>query len=65
MVKLNVFDVLGNKVSEVVNSVQNAGTFEASFDAAGLASGVYFYRIDVTGNNGINFTDTKKLILVK
>lgn len=64
-VKLNVFDVLGNKVSEVVNSAQNAGTYEASFDAAGLASGVYFYRIDVIGDNGINFTDTKKLILVK
>ena len=66
-VNVSVYDVLGNKVSEVVNNVQNAGTYEAGFDASGLASGVYFYRINVNSvdNTGQLFTSTKKMILVK
>ena len=64
-VKLAVYNALGSKVSDVVSLRQDAGTYEASYDASSLSSGVYFYRITVTGDNGINFTDTKKLILVK
>ncbi|MEO8511976.1 MAG: T9SS type A sorting domain-containing protein [Ignavibacteria bacterium] len=66
-VNISVFDVLGNEVSEVINGVQNAGTYEAGFDASILASGVYFYRINANSldNKDQFFTSTRKMILVK
>jgi len=59
-VKLVVFDILGREVKTLVNEVKNAGVYEVNFDASALSSGVYFYRL-VTDN----FTDTKRMLLVK
>ncbi len=59
-VTLKVFDILGREIKTLVNQRQNAGTYHVSFDATGLSSGVYFYRI-VAGN----FSETKKLLLLK
>ena len=42
-----------------------AGIYNVDFNAAGLASGVYFYKIEATGVNGKEFTDVKKMILTK
>ena len=44
-VMLSVYDVLGREVAVLVEGVQPAGTFRADFDAAGLASGVYLYKL--------------------
>ncbi|HTY58058.1 MAG TPA: T9SS type A sorting domain-containing protein, partial [Bacteroidota bacterium] len=44
-VTLNVFNMLGEKVATLVNGMQEPGSHEARFDAAGLASGAYFYRL--------------------
>ena len=60
IVTIKVFDILGREVSTLVNEVKDAGSHEVMFDASKLSSGVYFYRI-ISGN----FTDTKKMILVK
>ncbi|HWA06537.1 MAG TPA: T9SS type A sorting domain-containing protein, partial [Ignavibacteria bacterium] len=65
IVKLSVFDITGSKVSSLLNENMTAGNHSVSFNAAGLASGVYFYRIDVNGSEGIKFTDSRKMILVK
>jgi hypothetical protein len=59
-VKLVIFDILGREVKTLVNEVRNAGVYEVNFDASALSSGVYFYRL-VTDN----FTDTKRMLLVK
>jgi hypothetical protein len=59
-VNITIYDALGNSVAVVVDRVLNAGKYSAQFDASGLASGIYFYRIK-TGT----FSDTKKLILAK
>ncbi len=48
-VRLSVFDMLGCEVSVLVNERKNAGTHEARFDAAGLASGVYLCRLEAGG----------------
>jgi photosystem II stability/assembly factor-like uncharacterized protein len=64
-VKLTVFDITGRVVTELVNGNMNAGNYEMNFNAMGISSGVYFYRIDVTGDAGHNFSETKKMILVK
>ncbi|MFN3345700.1 MAG: T9SS type A sorting domain-containing protein, partial [Chloroherpetonaceae bacterium] len=61
-VKLEVFDVLGRKVATLVNARQEAGSYVANFNASAynLTSGVYFYRLQAG-----NFTETKKMMLVK
>jgi len=59
-VKLVVFNSAGQEVAELVNEEMNAGTYEYQFDAGSLSSGVYFYKLITE-----NFTDTKKMMLVK
>ncbi|MDY0082329.1 MAG: phospholipase D-like domain-containing protein [Ignavibacteriaceae bacterium] len=59
-VELSVYDVLGRKVKELFNNVVNAGQYSVEFNASGLASGVYIYRI-----KSDSFTDSKKLLLLK
>ncbi len=59
-VKLSVFDVTGKEVALPVNKVLGAGTYKIDFDASGLPSGVYFYRLSSPG-----FTQTQKMMLIK
>ena len=63
-VTLNVYSLLGEKVATLVNSNFTAGSHQINFDAANLNSGVYFYRIEATGN-GTNFVEVKKMLLTK
>lgn len=44
---LKVFDTLGNEVAVLVNEFREAGSYQTQFDAAGLTSGVYFYRLTI------------------
>ncbi len=60
MVKISVFDVLGSEIIVLVNEFKKAGEYNVKFDAAKLSSGVYFYSIAAG-----EFTDTKKMVLVK
>jgi hypothetical protein len=64
-VSLKVFDVLGQEVMTLINNDLSAGSHQVEFDASNLNSGVYFYKIEATGNNGTNFSDVKKMILTK
>ena len=57
---LKIYDVLGKEVATLVDEYKPAGSYEVEFNASGLTSGVYFYRL----NAGI-FTETKKLIITK
>lgn len=59
-IMLKVFDLLGNEVAELTNGIRDAGTYEVIFDASKLSSGLYIYTITAG-----NFTQTKKLILMK
>ena len=59
-VKLEIFDVLGRKVTTLVNEEKQAGRYKEEFDASVLASGIYYYRIVAEG-----FTSTKKMMLLK
>ncbi|HMQ78160.1 MAG TPA: T9SS type A sorting domain-containing protein [Ignavibacteria bacterium] len=66
IINIAVYDILGNRISEIVNGPQKSGTYEAGFDASSLASGVYFYRIIAVSSDGSSiFSDTKRMILVK
>jgi len=59
-VRLEVFDILGRSVRTLVNGVQGFGPHSVMFDGAGLASGVYFYRLTAEG-----FTQTRKLMIIR
>ncbi len=65
-VKLVVYDITGKVLSTLVDQNLNAGTYNYSFNASQLASGVYFYRISAKSTDGsVNFTDVKKMMLIK
>ncbi len=59
-VKLTVFDILGREVAVLVNERKPAGKYEVNFDASGLASGMYMYRLTAG-----NVVETKKMMLIK
>ncbi|MBE0572038.1 MAG: T9SS type A sorting domain-containing protein [Ignavibacteriaceae bacterium] len=61
LVKLIVYDVLGNEVATLVNEEKLPGVYEVDFNASSLASGMYLYKIQA----GQNFIQTKKMILLK
>ena len=64
-VSLKIFNILGQEVAELVNSNIVAGSHTATFNAAGLNSGVYMYRLEAIGTDGSNFVDVKKMSLTK
>jgi hypothetical protein len=59
-VTLKVIDVLGREVATLVNGEINEGTYTVQWNAAGFASGVYFYRFQAR-----NYSATKKLLLLR
>jgi hypothetical protein len=74
-VRLAVYDRLGREVAVIVDGRMDAGRHETSFDATGLASGVYLYKLQArstgspTGPDGVrgsgSFVQTRKMIVVK
>ena len=57
---IKVYDLLGKEIETLVNEEKLTGTYELSWDASNLPSGVYFYRL-LAGS----FIETKKMILLK
>ncbi|MBS1494639.1 MAG: T9SS type A sorting domain-containing protein [Bacteroidetes bacterium] len=59
-VSLKIFDMNGREVDQLVNEVQQAGYYNVNFNAAGLPSGTYFYKLTTD-----KFSDVKKMVLIK
>jgi hypothetical protein len=59
-VLLKVYDLLGREVAELVNEEKPVGTYEVTFDASELSSGVYYYQIKAE-----NYLETKKMVLLR
>ena len=59
-VHLIIYNILGKKIDELVNTYQKAGIYKINWEAKNITSGVYFYTITAG-----SFRDTKKLILLK
>ena len=57
---LKVYDVLGKEVAVLIRGEKNPGNYSVEFNAGGLTSGIYLYRMQAD-----EFTATKKLILLK
>ncbi|MBN2571758.1 MAG: carboxypeptidase regulatory-like domain-containing protein [Ignavibacteriales bacterium] len=60
MVKLSVYNILGEQIAILKNEQMNTGVHSVEFNANNLASGIYFYRIEVG-----KYIETKKMILLK
>jgi len=59
-VTLTVYNMLGQKVSTLINDKMNSGFHSIAFDASNLASGMYIYRIEAA-----SFSSVKKMLLIK
>ena len=59
-VELVVYNTLGESVMQLVNEEKEAGTYNVEYNAAGLPSGVYFYKLEAG-----NYQQVKKMILMK
>jgi hypothetical protein len=59
-VRLIVYDLLGREVAKLLDEVKEPGTYSVTWDAAGLASGVYFYSLQAA-----SFVQTRKMMLLK
>jgi hypothetical protein len=66
MVELTVYDLLGREIRQLMDGPQTAGFQDVEFDARGLASGVYVYRLSArTLTGGEHFQAVKKLMVLK
>ena len=52
--------MLGNEIATLVDEFKEPGTYQVEFNASGLSSGIYFYRLQ-SGN----FLKTKKMVLLR
>ncbi len=59
-VLLKIYDILGREVTTLINKDLAPGNYETEFNANGLASGVYFYRLEAG-----SFTQTKKMVVIR
>ena len=60
LVTIIIYDMLGNEMATLVNKEKPAGRYKVEFNATGLPSGIYFYRMQVG-----SFIETKKMVLMK
>lgn len=59
-VVLKIYDILGREVKVLVNSVHQPGSYKVNFDAQKMASGIYFYKIQMG-----SFAAVKKMLLLR
>jgi len=64
-IKLEVFNLEGKRVGIILNENKDAGEYGVRFDASNYPSGVYYYKLTVSGVSGNNFISTKKMVLLK
>jgi hypothetical protein len=68
IVKIKVYNDIGEEIKTLVNNEEKPGTYEVEFDGNRLASGIYFYNIQAESPaNGLTteYFQTKKMILIK
>lgn len=65
-VVINVYNQIGELVTELVNENMQNGSYSVTFDAADLPSGIYYYQMTATANDGQgSFSKTEKMVLLK
>ena len=59
-VTIKIFDILGNEIETLINNEKPSGSYELTWNAGNLPSGIYFYQLKAG-----EFVETKKMILLK
>jgi hypothetical protein len=59
-VRIEVFNIRGQKISTLVNTNKSPGFYEVNFDATNLSSGYYFYHLKTK-----EFSEVKKMVVAK
>ena len=62
VVSITLYNIVGQQVATILNEYKSAGYHSVTFNASGLESGVYFYRL--SANEG-KFIESKKMLLLK
>jgi hypothetical protein len=60
LVKLEVFNIRGQKVATLINGHRNKGKYQFTFQNQDLSSGVYFYRLETS-----KVTEMRKMIVIR
>lgn len=60
IVTIVIYDILGQKVTELVNEFRKSGNYRIQFNGSDLPGGIYFFTMKAS-----NFTQTRKMVLVK
>ncbi len=60
LVQLKVYDITGNEIIMLVNENKLSGNYDVEFKEEDLTNGIYFYQL-----NAGNFTETKKMVLMR
>jgi hypothetical protein len=65
-VKIKIYNSLGENIAELINVTQSAGSYQIAWEAGNLASGIYFYSLEVIPSDGNQiYHSVKKMILLK
>lgn len=64
LVRLAVYDLLGREVAMLINEFLATGYYQSTFNARGLSSGVYFYRLEESGADA-KVVETRKMAVLK
>jgi len=65
-VKITVYNLLGEKVEDLINLPHKSGIHQINFDSKNLSSGIYFYEMKASGvKNSSSYHDVKKMMLIK
>ena len=59
-VTIKIYNLIGQEIKTLVNNYKNAGTYNVTFSAAGLPTGIYFYQMQAG-----SFNSVKKMLLIK
>jgi hypothetical protein len=59
-INVSIYDILGNKITTLLNEIKQPGQYDITFDASRLSSGVYFYKLQSD-----KFVITKKMAFIK
>lgn len=63
-VNIKIYNSIGMEISTLVDQKHHPGSYEVTFDGRGLSGGIYYYKITASSNEG-EFSDTRKMILLK
>jgi hypothetical protein len=64
-VRLTIYNIVGQRITTIIDEAQGPGYHETVWDVKRLASGTYFYELRADGNDGSTFVDRKKVMVLK